>query len=207
MLGEVNSCENILDTYLSTYHVLENYMIRREVTSVFSNSTGRSFQRVRDFKRLGQQTDDKEIAHLNKLFSKSWEIMIGECRLQETLEQSFEDARANDAWDNDSFDDFLKHLGLQNGGGNPVTLSHGFHNQMQVKKNFPKLVYAIRCSIVHNKATEFHLSNEELRRNSIIALVIERICLPVMYRLAFGLPSSAPEDNPIHYPQRELMFY
>jgi hypothetical protein len=37
MLGEINSSENILDTFLSTYHVLENYMIRSEVAAVLSN--------------------------------------------------------------------------------------------------------------------------------------------------------------------------
>jgi hypothetical protein len=207
MLGEINSSENILDTFLSTYHVLENYMIRSEVSAVLSNSTGRSFQRVRDFKRLGQQTDASEVAHLAKLFKKCWTIQIGGQELQATLVQSFVDAKADGNWNEIDFDEFLVQLGLLNNSSNQITLMNGFHNNASVQSNFAKLVYSIRCSIVHNKATEFHLSNEELRRKSIRALVIVKMCLPVMYRLAFGLPSSIPETNPIHYKRRKLMFY
>jgi hypothetical protein len=207
MLGEINSSENILDTFLSTYHVLENYMIRSEVAAVLSNSIDRSFQRVRDFKRLGQQTDASEVAHLTKLFKQCWEVQIGGEELQETLAQTFTAAKGEGNWVDGDFDDFLVQLGLLNGNGNQITLTNGFHNEASVRNNFAKLVYSIRCSIVHNKATEFHLSNEELRRKEMRALVIVKLCLPVMYRLAFGLPSSAPATNPIHYEQRELMFY
>lgn len=207
MLSEINSSENILDTFLSTYHVLENYMIRSEVSAVLSNSTDRSFQRVRDFKRLGQQTDASEVAHLTKLFKQCWEVQIGGEQLQQTLAQTFTAAKDEGNWADGDFDDFLVQLGLLNGNGNQLTLASGFHDEASVRKNFAKLVYSIRCSIVHNKATEFHLSNEELRRKDMRALVIVKLCLPVMYRLAFGLPSSAPETNPIHYERRELMFY
>jgi hypothetical protein len=127
--------------------------------------------------------------------------------LQETLAQTFTAAKGEGNWVDGDFDDFLVQLGLLNGNGNQITLTNGFHNEASVRNNFAKLVYSIRCSIVHNKATEFHLSNEELRRKEMRALVIVKLCLPVMYRLAFGLPSSAPATNPIHYEQRELMFY
>jgi hypothetical protein len=207
MLGEINSCDNILDTYLSTYHVLENYMIRSEVSAVLSNSEGRRFQRVRDFKRLGQQTDASEVTHLTKLFKKCWEIQIGNSTLQTILEESFEDIKAETDWNDGMFDEFLVQLGVVNGSGNQVTLMNGFCDASVMQKNFVKLVYSIRCSIVHNKATEFHLSNEELRRKSIRVLVIVKLCLPVMLRLAFGLPSSLPDLNPIHYQTRALMFY
>ena len=207
MLSEVNSCDNILDTFLSTYHVLENYMIRSEVSAVLSVSTGRSFQRVRDFKRLGQQTDASEIAHLTKLFKQCWEIQIGGHELQATLAQSFTDVKNDGLWADDDFDEFMVQLGLLNGNGKQISLTNGFHDDASVRNNFAKLVYRIRCSIVHNKATEFHLSNEELRRKDIRALVMVRMCLPVMLRLAFGLPSSPPAANPIHYDRRELKFY
>ena len=207
MLSEVNSCEHILDTFLSTYHVLENYMIRSEVSAVLSNSTGQNFQRVRDFKRLGHQTDASEISHLTNLFRKCWEIRIGVHELQTTLMHSFEQARAEALWDDDEFDGFLVQLGVLNSKGAQITLNSGFNNDDDIRRNFAKLVYGIRCSIVHNKATEFHLSNEELRRKGIRSHVIVKICLPVMTRLAFGLPSSLTAMNPIYYSRRELRFY
>jgi hypothetical protein len=207
MLGEVNSCDNILDTFLTTYHVLENYMIRSEVSSVLSNSAGPRFQRVRDFKRLGQQTAASEITHLTNLFKKCWQVQIGDSNLQTTLEQSFSAIKLETEWDDGEFDEFLVQLGVLKRNGNQITLLQGFNDEQGLQNNFIKLVYSIRCSIVHNKATEFHLSNEELRRKSIRVLVIVKWCLPVMFRLAFGLPSSSPDMNPIHYQTRQLLFY
>lgn len=209
MLGEINSRSGLLDTFLSTYHVLENYMIRSKVSAVLSTSQGRRFQRVRDFKRLGQQTDANEMNHLTSLFDSSWEIQLGNSSLQQTLQESFDNIKADSDWDESMFNEFLEQLRILNRRGEPVTLTSGFNvnDLSSMQKNFVKLVYSIRCSIVHNKATEFHLSNEELRRKSIRALVIAKLCLPVMFRLAFGLPSSSPETNPIHYQIRELMFY
>lgn len=207
MLSEVNSCKSILDTFLSTYHVLENYMIRSEVSSVLTNTTNRRFQRVRDFKRLGQQTDASEIFHLTKLFNRCWETMIGSKSLATSLEEYFDAMIVDPVWNKRGFDEFLVELNILNGNGNQVCFANGFHNSGSRRSNFAKLVYSIRCSIVHNKATEFHLSNEELRRKRIRTLVIEKLCLPIMQRLAFGLPSSDPQRNPIYYGQRELKFY
>lgn len=207
MLSEVNSCDSILDTFLSSYHVLENYMIRSEVASVLSKTTGRSFQRVRDFKRLGQQTDASEVSHLTKLFKQCWDTTIGSDRLSTSLVNSFNDTKTDGRWDVANFDEFLVHLGVLNSKGGQVSFAIGFNNNDSVQINFAKLVYSIRCSIVHNKATEFHLSNEELRRKNIRELVIVKMCLPVMQRLAFGLPSSVQAANPIHYEKRELQFY
>ncbi|OBY24384.1 hypothetical protein A9D60_24395 [Leisingera sp. JC1] len=207
MLGEVNSRESVLEGFLSTYHVLENYMIRSEVSSALSNTTGRSFQRVRDFKRLGQQTDASEVSHLTKLFKQCWDKTIGATTLSAYLENTFNTTKADPRWNENDFDKFLVELGVLNGSGNQVTFANGFNNAESVRNNFAKLVYSIRCSIVHNKATEFHLSNEELSREAIRVLVIVELCLPVMQRIAFGLPSSAPSTNPIFYVRRELMFY
>ena len=207
MLSEVNSHKSILHTFLSTYHVLENYMIRSEVSSVLANTTNRRFQRVRDFKRLGQQTDASEVSHLTKLFRRCWETVIGSKTLSASLEEYYNATINDPVWNESEFDEFLVELSILNGNGNQVCFANGFNNYDSLRSNFTKLVYSIRCSIVHNKATEFHLSNEELRRKSIRTLVIEKLCLPVMQRLAFGLPSSDPQSNPIHYRRRDLMFY
>ena len=207
MLSEVNSCDSILDTFLSTYHILENYMIRSEISLALANTTTRSFQRVRDFKRLGQQTDASEITHLSRLFKRCWATTIGTKTLSESLEEFFDETKADPGWNEEDFDEFLVQLGILNGSGNQVSFANGFQDNANLQSNFAKLVYSIRCSIVHNKATEFHLSNEELRKKEIRTLVTVKMCLPAMQRLAFGLPSSTPQRNPIHYNQRELMFY
>lgn len=207
MLSEINSCKSVLDTYLSTYHVLENYMIRSKVASVLSNTAGRSFQRVRDFKRLGQQTGDSEISHLSRLIEQCWDIEIGTKKLSDSLTDHFATLLSDSAWDEVVFDQFLIELGVLSSNGKQISFLSGFNTDESLKPNFVKLIYNIRCSIVHNKATEFHLSNEGLRRVPLRQSIITKFCLPVMQRIAFGLPSSVSNGNPIYYDRRELLFY
>lgn len=74
-----------------------------------------------------------------------------------------------------------------------------------MKELLPKIVYQVRCSIVHNKETEFHISNRELD-NAARLLVITELLIPIMRRLSFGLPSLL-NANPIMYNSRSIELY
>ena len=74
-----------------------------------------------------------------------------------------------------------------------------------MRELLPKIVYQVRCSIVHNKETEFHISNRELD-NATRLLVITELLIPIMRRLSFGLPSLLIA-NPIMYNSRSIDLY
>lgn len=69
------------------------------------------------------------------------------------------------------------------------------------------ILYYIRCAVVHNKATEFHISNERLSQQEVWKIVIRNICLHPMIKVAYGLPSVVSDLNPIRYKSRKIMLY
>ncbi len=197
ILSEVNSRSTVLDTYLSSYHVLENYMIRTQIVAVERRTAGTLFG-VRQFKSLGNAVSSAEIKHLTHLFTCSWNKTIGGQRLDHFTDACTTALWAKAAFDAAEFDSLLDRLEVKAAGaplGSPATF----------RQHVPKLLYAARSAIVHNKETEYHISNRELRTPTIL-ITLTDLCIPVMQRLGFGLPSIVA-DNPISYSQQHLSLY
>lgn len=195
MLGEVNSRKHVMDAFLSTYHVLENYMIRKVVAEIF-NTNGSQLARIRDFKRIGTAIDKSEKKFLVDLFERCAPQQIAGVVFSDYCQQianSFHLSHLRG--DTPACDEFDRWCGRLD-----VKVRSGRLEGSIETAVFPQLIYAIRNSLVHNKETELHISNRELANEMCHGLLVE-LCLPVMRRLAFGLPSVLPPnmDNPIAY--------
>jgi hypothetical protein len=68
-------------------------------------------------------------------------------------------------------------------------------NERDFSNFISKVVYQIRCSIVHNKETEFHISSENYPTGC--RLIIEEYVLSMLEELTFFLLSS--ENNLVWY--------
>jgi len=208
MLSGVNASTGILEGFMAAYHALENYMIRSQVADTFTQSATLSLSRVRDFKRLGTRIDQSESKFLSELFERCWDQQIGSKSLIEMAIESRDAFRERHQDTPAKFDSFFRSLDIKKGNGN--RLEYGAHfngDEAAFRRNFSLLVYGIRCSIVHNKATEFHISNENLATESSWIALIAELCMPVMLQLAFGLPSVPGPDNPIRYSSAAISLY
>ncbi|MGO8243529.1 hypothetical protein [Rhizobium johnstonii] len=199
MLSEFNSRKTIIDSFLSAYHTLENYMVRARIVAVERAHNGATFFSIRDFKRMHAAIDQNEGEQLRLLFRDCWNLQIGG-----TTFGAYVDIRINhlvngmpQGFQSPELANFLQKLGAPG----DFTVA----NENERRKTISKLVYQIRCSIVHNKETEYHISNRELQ-NSTNKLVLTELCIPIMRRLAFGLPSVV-QENPITYSRREIALY
>ncbi|MXO52367.1 hypothetical protein GRI42_13735 [Erythrobacter gaetbuli] len=201
ILGEFNSRSSLLDGFLSLYHVLENYMLRAKIAGA-TNSQGedRIFS-IRDFKRLSLASDGNEQKHLTELHLACWDKSIGPETLAEYARRCVQALKASAGYEDADFQEFLRRLTVIKPGAADLD----FSQWGVLKDTFPRLVYLLRCSVVHNKETEFHVSNRELRNDTRI-LVFSKLCIPVMARLAFGLP-SVENGNPIAYDKKNLKLY
>ncbi|MCO5152835.1 MULTISPECIES: hypothetical protein [unclassified Shinella] len=196
MLSEFNGRTTILDSYLSAYHTLENYMIRARIAEVERKHIGSSFFSIRQFKNIQAATAEGEYSQLKALISNSWSLQIGG-----TLFSDYVTQRTNQLAGTlgpigllePDFLHFMSRLGV------PADLTSA------PEKRLTSLIYQIRCSIVHNKETEYHISNRELL-NASVHSTLTLLCIPVMRRLAFGLPSVALE-NPIAYSRQSIRLY
>jgi hypothetical protein len=196
MLSEFNGRTTILDSYLSAYHTLENYMIRARIAEVEKKHTGSSFFSIRQFKNIQAATTEAENSQLKALISSSWTLQIGGMLFSDYVTQRINQLAGNLGPSGLLEPDFLQFMSRL---GVPADLNSA------PEKRVASLIYQIRCSIVHNKETEYHISNRELL-NASVHSTLTVLCIPVMRRLAFGLPSVA-QENPIAYSRQAIRLY
>lgn len=202
MLGEINSKTSTLETYLSSYHVLENYMLRARIAEVTTQTPSNQKKfRIRDFKRLEIAVEHKEMPHLKNLFEKSKNLRFGGVEFHAIVEGFRDTLVAHPDYDQEKMNEILRNLSIVTKSGTVVDIN----DDDQLQANIHKIVYMIRCSIVHNKETEFHISNKELSDKNL-SLLLRELAIPVMQKIAFGLP-SVTSDNPIEYKVREIALY
>lgn len=201
ILGEYNSRESVLDGFLSLYHVLENFMLRARIASVSNAQAGSGFFSIRHFKQLSLAADGSEQSHLSALFRPCWDKVIGGSTLSDYGLARLASVTASPTFSEVDFHEFMKRLTVKKPVANNVDLG----NWNEFKEFIPKIIYQLRCSIVHNKETEYHVSNRELDNDTRL-LVTTEFVIPIMRRLAFGLPSLLV-DNPIKYNSQSIELY
>lgn len=212
IMSEINSRKTVLDKFMSCYHALENYMLRTKIVAIISNNDGHLFG-VRQFKHLGSQMEEKERNDLKELFRISSNRIVSGENQNKNLENSIKKV-----WDSfwesllpgyteeeykDAIKEFIKKI---SSNSKEFTINFNyFYN------NLSTIIYQIRCSIVHNKATEYHLSSKEMA-DPITKEFIEKLCIPCMEMLAFGLPASTQgqgdeDKHPLKYTRGSIPLY
>ncbi len=192
VLSEYNSRDEILVKYLTIYHVVENFMFKLPIVDLEQRRNGRMFS-IRDFQTLYDNTKSKEGEALKKLFSTVFPISANSTQ---TFKQRVQDrwVRLAPGVSEADINTALSDLGL------PLTF-RGFRND--IATHFSKLVYVIRNAIVHNKATEFHLTYVSL--DSAKCALIELFLIPSLEEICFFLIGS-PNAH-LWYRNRELLLH
>lgn len=191
ILSEYNNQHDILDKYLRIYHLIEHFMFRKPIVQLERRRNNLPFS-IRDFRTLYKSIEQSEadaikallkaifilqiepnVTFANKIFA-DWEALGGHIADINQLNR-------------------LSELMLINGKS---PFAYAEINEAMLADIFPKLVYAFRNSIVHNKATEFHLNHETMtvhhETGNVAQIVIERFLLPCLEEISFYL---IIEDN------------
>lgn len=195
VLSEYNSRDEILAKYLTLYHVFENLMLKLPIVELERQQGGRMFT-IRDFKRLYQQVDVKEFDSLKRLFDKVLKLDVAPGR-------SFE-RHIIQRWRGltpvNEIEDAANKLGIKKSAR---FVFNDFTSNSECIKYFTSMVYQIRCAIVHNKETEFHLTHANFN-NGFVSL-IEKFLIPSLEELCFFLISS-PNQH-VWYSHKALLLY
>lgn len=182
ILGEYVERRDVLSKYLSIYHVIENFMFKSQIVKLERANQGVMFS-IRDFKRLYKSVDIDEPKAVGKLVSSVFDLPYKNGTFGSDALTKWENFRVANAADAAEIDAFLAKLISP---GAPYSPLNNFRTY------FSTLLYQIRCSIVHNKETEFHISSETYTRGC--ALVLEQFFLPILEEFVF---LAMAEDNPI----------
>lgn len=195
VLSEYNGRQDVLTKYLTLYHVVENFMFRRPIVELESKLSGRMFS-IRDFRRLFRQVEENEASALRKFLENA-------LRQEATAGTSCRDlvvskwATLTSKLGRTAIDKLLVELGVSQGDQAQYML------QTQTSKDLADLVYIVRNAIVHNKATEWHLTYSVLDGPTFA--LIHDFLIPTLEQICFALISRA--NNVIWYTNRNLALY
>ncbi|TWO84201.1 hypothetical protein AYI75_12405 [Shewanella algae] len=178
ILGEYNNREDTLSKYLSSYHVLENFMFRKPIVFLERANHGAMFS-IREFKRLYSSVDIAEQKAMESLVFESANLNIGSQKFQNFCMTQWQEFINNNSANITKVDEFLAKID----SSRPANLS-----KANIAKYLAKIIYRVRCSIVHNKETEYHLSTENYPLGC--SLVLEEFLIPIIEELIFLLLSK-----------------
>ena len=178
ILGEYVERDDALSKFLSIYHIVENFMFRAPIVKLERLNNGAMFS-IRDFKRLYKGVDVNELGALEDLVKSAFLLDHASGNFGVFVQRSWEVFLAANAAQMNSISGFL--IKVQ---GNMYAAGGNF------SKYFSSLVYKIRCSVVHNKETEYHISSENYADGC--CMVFEGYLLPMLEEFVFLLLC---EDN------------
>ncbi len=178
ILGEYNNREDILSKYMSIFHVIENFMFKQPIVKLERSSSGSMFS-IRDFKRLYRSVDVDEQKAIKNLFKGAFDIAFNGSDFKTFAYQEWQSFLVSNTASNDEINDFLELLSIND---------KAYLNPGNFFDFIARLVYQIRCSIVHNKETEFHISSENYPEGC--KLLIENFILKFLEELIFLLMSK-----------------
>lgn len=176
ILSEYVNQKEVLFKYLGLYQVLENFMFRIPIAQLANKSNPGMFS-IRQFKSLYSSLKEPELKTFTNRFSQYWTHSCDGATLSNHANQALTNLRNHADFNEGEFNKLLPRLDLN--------LTYAGLNGTLNQQNYGHLVYKLRCVIVHNNETEFHLSSFNM--NNSIRLIIDKLFIEVLEKLIFDL--------------------
>ena len=209
VLNEYNGSRGIIEKYLKLYQVFEELMVRLDVAS-FSNN-GR-VKTARDFKDFKDVTGKNEKKSLNILIQKLLLInsptdenidldLIKEIKLLwNGCTHHFRQKRERDFMETEKSNNASSSFELNQSFTEIINNQNNERHIKSVAGFLSFIIYELRNRIVHNKATENHITYVNLKED--IGDHLEKFFIPVLELLAFSAIIRFPDC--LRYSDREL---
>lgn len=189
VLSEANSDQDILDKFLRLYQVLENFMVRRQVTQVLRGASGDTFS-IRSFRQLYRAVETNEEEALNALVRATLTEIVNQIGPKNLMRHICDrwtpclGAPGPDVANAEA--ELLRIFGAfpKTGTGfNSVGFLTSLENRQQ--SILGTLIYRVRNSIVHNKEHEVHLTH--LNLSASMYKILNEFLIPAMEDVIYAL--------------------
>jgi hypothetical protein len=189
ILSEYNKQNDSIDKYLRAYHLIENFMYKKQIVSLEQSADGRPFS-IRDFKRMYDKVSDSEPTVLKFLCNDVMQMTFEDNKtFLEKLLEDWKNVTLLHEAEESEINKLLQILGIVTTKKKPYQYDKIDANNFSAF--FAKLVYAFRNSIVHNRETEFHLTHSTLSNHELVSntpqLIMEKFLMPNLEEIIFHL--------------------
>lgn len=162
VLNEVKYAPDLLTEFVKIYQVLELLTYRYKFQTLIASHMRNHYPIVRQIESMTEKFKKGELDELENFFK---DILVGiENRLDPT-DASGGYPTVPDYLKTDIVDYLKLNYSINTGGSRPV-----YSN-----RNIADIVYKIRCGIVHNKETEFHLTYNNIEEYRVVVPLIKKL--------------------------------
>ena len=217
VLNEYNGTVGIIEKYLKLYQVLEELMIRYSLAEFFNNiQTAVTARILNDFQKKMNNTEQLSLDELLKMMLKNdntnttsagdIRLLIGEIKyLWDGCTNNFQSATNDDLKKYPPLKNYSNLNSLSLGGLITDILNNNTNKTNELAQCLSYLIYKMRNMIVHNKATERHITYVDLEAYFDDHLSI--FYLPMLELLVFYLLLKLPEKLKYSQQQLNIQFY
>lgn len=200
VMNEYNIQKHILDKYLRIYQVIENFMFKQQLCEYCDRAKYKKLS-VRDFKGISETLSTNEGKALENLLKKTGEVVLdGEC-IKKKLYDSWKNTIESSEDNKEKVKKAIELLAIYTSEHKPISIEHVDENA--VVRIFGRLIYSMRCSIVHNKVNEYHITYINLDED--IKWLLENYMMSNMEMLVYGLMLN--ENSIVMYKNKSLNLY
>lgn len=184
VLDEYNAQEHIVDKYLKIYQVIENFMYKASICELCDKKSYSKLT-LRDFKGISELLQKDERGALKSFILKVLKVSVDGRTFEERLRDSWINIFVSSGKIGVA-ERFVDKLRIENNKGGKREVN-GAERDVDGKliPVFCDMIYSTRCSIVHNKVNEYHITYMNL--DTDIEYVMEHFLIPNMKEIAYGL--------------------
>lgn len=202
IISEINDRKDILGKFMNIYHVIESFMNKVPLVYLSNNNNGNVFK-LRDFKRLYGNISKSELNSIINLFkcpeigTKYWDVQVGSHVFSDLVKSKLTMIESHNDFNLSECDRFLSHFDLYDSN---------YFNQLKNGVNEAKyatLIYKVRCALVHNTETEYHISHFNLSASD--SLFIDEILISPLITLISRLITD--DGSNVWYKGQDLSLY
>lgn len=199
ILSEYNNSSDILNKYFLLYTIIENFMYRYPISYMTRNMDDFS---IRDFKYFYSKIDTNELSKLKDLFDKFMNIEMSDIKISDYLNTEL--ANFESSFDNNLVElvIFLKKIRVYNKN---FEINKNILKGSFTSKYFCEIIYQLRNSILHNTATEFHITHYMLEKHTIIFDFLKSFIIPILEKIILHMIYW--NDETITYADNKLLLY
>lgn len=200
ILSEYNYSNDLLNKYFLLYTIIENFMYRKPIANMLRIHDDFS---IRDFKDFYSKIDSREGNKLKDLFQEIMDIEFSpDNTIYAYIENKLNSFKLNNGNDLTSLINFLKKMRVYN---KKFELDETMLRGNLKDKYFAEITYQLRNAILHNTATEFHLTHYELSKNETIVNFLKNFMIPILEKIILHLIIS--NHNLISYEDNIITLY
>lgn len=205
LLSQFNSESRLLSKFLILYQILENFEIKHDVVKLMGN--GGQFK-VRDFTRLVNSSQLNEDRYLKKLLKELLDLNFMETGRSGPISMLIKETWDTKVVGKINFYNLETQLNQIGYDGITITSFDTKVNNLEKESIIKFLtisIYKIRCSLVHYKTHEFHLSDVNLDNMPELKIFLEDFLVPMLHKIISV--SIFSDNSPVAYTNNTLSLF